>query len=78
MDDSGNLFIAQSLLDAMAKAGQPVLPGVATVIPDEHFQRMKRQAGGHDLTPDEFRQLARLPRRQRRAVLADLRRKARK
>jgi hypothetical protein len=77
MDDSGNLFIAKSLLDLMAKEDVG-LPGFTAVIPDEHFQRMQRQAGMHELTADEFRRLARLPRRERRAALADMRKQARR
>lgn len=76
MDSYGNLYISPSLVSALEQAGNPA-PEQARVVSERKLERIRARPGTQALTEDELRLLARLPRRDRRVALANLRRGAR-
>lgn len=72
MDEHGHLYITSQLQKAMEESGAD--SGGARVATEEEIARVAVRPGCASLTEDELRHLASLPRKQRRAALAELRR----
>jgi hypothetical protein len=72
MDDGGNIYASKEFLDSLEKAC--VAGEGLHAATDDQIEAIRAKPGGASLTDDEARHLATLPRRQRRAALAELRR----
>lgn len=77
MDSGGNLYASGALAEALENDGRP-LPVQTRVVSEQKLERISAKPGTQALSEDELRTLARLPRRERRIALANLRRNGRR
>jgi len=73
MDASGNLYACKRLADALNESGANEV-SVVRAATEKQIARIAARPGCASLTEDELKHLASLPRKQRRAALAELRR----
>jgi hypothetical protein len=75
MDSSGNLYIGKALADALRESGANEVMSATRVVKDKAIAKIAAKRGAQSLSEDELRHLAGLPRRERMATLAELRRR---
>lgn len=75
MDSSGNLYVSKSLAEALRESGANEVMTKARAVSEAVIAKIATRPGCASLTEDELKHLAGLPRRERRAALAELRRR---